>query len=60
MEEMDRKAKRGRIYELESKMVDHNKCCGGVVTVCGAETGQHVEVSHRIVIQAPTKLNKQR
>jgi hypothetical protein len=26
-----------------------------VVTVRGAEMGQHVEISHRIVIQAPTK-----
>ena len=48
------KAERGRISELESKMVVHDNCCRGVVTVRGAETGQHVEISHRIVIQAPT------
>ncbi len=55
MEKMDGKAECGRICELESKGVDHYNCCRGVVTVRGAETGQHVEISHRIVIQAPAK-----
>ena len=55
MEKMDGKAERGWICESDSKMVDHYNCCRGVVTVRGAETGQHVEISHRIVIQAPTK-----
>ena len=54
MEKMDGKAESGRICDLESKRVDHDYCCRGVVTVRGAETGQHVEISHRIVIQAPT------
>ncbi len=39
---MDGKAERGRICESDSKMVDHDNCCRGVVTVHGAETGQHV------------------
>ena len=51
----DGKAERGRICELESKMVVHDNCCRGEVTVRGAETGQHVEISFQIVIQAPTK-----
>jgi hypothetical protein len=55
IKKMDGKAERGRTCELESKMVDHDNCCRGVVTIHGAETGQHVEISHRIVIQAPTK-----
>ncbi len=42
----DGKAEPGRISELESKMVVHDNCCRGVVTVRGAETGQHVEISH--------------
>jgi len=57
---MDGKAERGRICELESKMVDHDNCCRGVVTVRGAETGQHVEICHRILMQAPTKRRKLR
>ena len=55
MDKMDGNAERGRICELESKRVDHDDCCRGVVTVGGAETGQYVEISHRILIQAPTK-----
>jgi hypothetical protein len=51
----DGKAERGRICKLESRMVDHNNCFRGVVTVRGAETGQDVEISHRILMQAPTK-----
>jgi hypothetical protein len=54
MEKMDGKAERGRICELDSNIVDYDNCCRGVVTVRGAETGQHEEISHRIVIQAPT------
>ena len=55
MKKMDGKAERGRIYELESKMVDHDYCCRGVVTVRGAEAWQHVKISHQILIQAPNK-----
>jgi hypothetical protein len=55
MKKRDGKAERGRICKLESKMVDHDNSCRGVVTVRGAKMGQHVEISHRIVIQAPTK-----
>jgi hypothetical protein len=46
---MDRKAERGWICESDSKMVDHYNCCRGVVMVRGAKTGQHVEISHRIL-----------
>ena len=46
IEKRDGKAEHGRICELESKMVDHDNCCRGVVTVRGAEKGQHVEISH--------------
>ena len=51
----DGKAERGRICELESKMVDHDNCGRGVVTVRGAESWQHIKISHRILIQALKK-----
>jgi hypothetical protein len=38
IEKMDGKAERGRICESDSKMVDHDNCGRGVVTVRGAET----------------------
>jgi hypothetical protein len=52
---MDGKAERGWICESDSKMVDHYNCSRGVVTVSGAETWQHVKLSHQILIQAPNK-----
>jgi hypothetical protein len=55
MKKMDGKAEHGRICESDSKMVDHDNCGRGVVTVRRAETWQHVKISHRILIQAPNK-----
>jgi hypothetical protein len=55
MEKMNGKAERGRICESDSKMVDHDNCRRGVVTIRGAESWQHVKISHRILIQAPNK-----
>ena len=39
----------------DSEMVDNNNCGRGVVTVRGAESWQHIKISHRILIQAPKK-----
>jgi hypothetical protein len=55
MEKMDWKAECGRIWKSDSKMVDHDNCSRGVVTVCGAEAWQHIKISHRILMQAPKK-----
>jgi hypothetical protein len=52
---MDGKFERGRICESDSKMVDRDNCGRGVVTGHGAEAGQQVKISHRILIQAPNK-----